>query len=267
MWPQNKMQDGKIHNKNDWQFNTLLGSATLAIFVLHRAIPITRHFEDVPWQYDQWQPPSQIQLVFCSPTSGLYSCNCSTEWPEIPPWYSNLMFGLYHIRNSGCMGVDGVEQKVWNMIGAGRSTWVAKGCQSWQRHLSSWCYSETWLGKISEVSQLRVIFWFNSLHSSGIHGRAFNLSHLHSLLNSFGISSQHPVLLNWNWAHSGGDFKEGQCTRLSLVDDWRHYCRCSWLKRRGAASIGCEQAVIPQKTVQTFTFPFDAQLLFRQIWV
>jgi hypothetical protein len=42
------MQDGKIHNKNDWQFNTLLGSTTLAIFVLHRAIPITRHFEDVP---------------------------------------------------------------------------------------------------------------------------------------------------------------------------------------------------------------------------
>jgi hypothetical protein len=75
---------------------------------------------------------------------------------------------------------------------------------------------------------------------------------------------------NWNWAHSGGNFSEGSCTqeqKLSLVDDWRHCCRCSWLKRRGAASIGRGQAVIPQKTVQTFTFPFDAQLLFRQIWV
>jgi len=62
------------------------------------------------------------------------------------------------------------------------------------------------------------------------------------------------MLLNWNWAHSGGDFKEGQCTRFSLVDDWRHCCRCSWLKKRGAASMGRGQAVFPQKTVQTFPF-------------
>jgi hypothetical protein len=37
--------------------------------------------------------------------------------------------------------------------------------------------------------------------------------------------------------------------RLSLVDDWRHCCRCSWLKRRGAASMGRGQTVFPQKTV------------------
>jgi len=50
---------------------------------------------------------------------------------------SHLLSGLYHIENGGCMGFVGVNQKVWNLIGAGRSTWVAEGCQSWQRHLSS----------------------------------------------------------------------------------------------------------------------------------
>ena len=42
--------------------------------------------------------------------------------------------------------------------------------------------------------------------------------------------------------------------RLSLVDDWRHWCSYSWLKRIGAASIGRWKAVFLQKTVQTFPF-------------
>jgi len=54
-----------------------------------------------------------------------------------PTMTSHLLSGLYHIENDGCMGFVGVKQKVWNLIGAGRSTWVAEGCQSWQRHLSS----------------------------------------------------------------------------------------------------------------------------------
>jgi len=37
--------------------------------------------------------------------------------------------------------------------------------------------------------------------------------------------------------------------KLSLVDDWRHCCGYSWLKRRGATSMGHGQAVFPQKTV------------------
>jgi len=41
--------------------------------------------------------------------------------------------------------------------------------------------------------------------------------------------------------------------KLSLVDDWSHCC-CSWLKRRGVASMGCGRAVFSQKTVQTFPF-------------
>jgi hypothetical protein len=47
MWPQNKMQDGKIHNKNDWQFSTILGSAFLAISVFCRATSITCYSDDV----------------------------------------------------------------------------------------------------------------------------------------------------------------------------------------------------------------------------
>ena len=117
-----------------------------------RSLVILRMF----WrQNDQWQAPSQIPLVFCSPICGLDSCNYSTEWPEIPPWYSNLLFGLYHIRNSGCMGFNRVRQKVWNLTDASSPTWVAERCQSWQRHLSSWCYSETWLNQVTMVSHLQ----------------------------------------------------------------------------------------------------------------
>ena len=46
----------------------------------------------------------------------------------------------------------------------------------------------------------------------------------------------------------------GKESELSLVDDWRHCCCCSWLKRRDTASIGREQAVFPQKTMQTLSF-------------
>ena len=128
MWPQNKMQNGKNSIQHDWQFNALLGSTILAISVFteqFRSLVILRMF----WrQNDQWQAPSQIPLVFCSPICGLDSCNYSTEWPEIPPWYSNLLFGLYHIRNSGCMGFNRVRQKVWNLTDASSPTWVAERC-------------------------------------------------------------------------------------------------------------------------------------------
>ena len=89
-------------------------------------------------------------------------------------------------------------------------------------------------------------------------------------MSDHGFSNQHLVLLNRNWAHNCSNFKADQCTmklrrwtlnsatgqelELSLVDDWRHCCCCSWRKRRDTASIRCEQAVFPQKTVQTFSF-------------
>jgi hypothetical protein len=195
MWPQNKMQDGKIHNKNDWQFDPFLDQPLwqyLCFAKQFRSLVILRMF----WrQNDRWQAPSQIPLVFCSPTSRLDSCNCSIEMAEDPTMTSHLLSGLYHLENGGCMGFNRVRQKVWNLTDASSPTWVADKCQSWQRHLSSWCYGKTWLGKITEVSQLRVIFWFISHDCSGIHGRTFNLSPLHSLFNSFSKSSQHHVNL------------------------------------------------------------------------
>jgi hypothetical protein len=122
-----------------WRVNTLLRSAALAISVFCQAISITCHSKDVVTT--KWSMTSSFtdssRLLLTNLRTGF--CNYSTEWPEIPPWYSNLLFGLYHIENSGCMGFVGVKQKVWNLKGAGRSTWVAEGCQSWQRHLSSWC--------------------------------------------------------------------------------------------------------------------------------
>jgi hypothetical protein len=154
----------------------------------------TKHFRShvilkmLGGQYSQWQPPSQIQLVSCSPTFGLNSCNfcnCSIEMAEDPTMISYLLSGLYHLENGGCMGSVRVRQKsgIWQML-VNKPTWQ-RNVYLWQRHWSSWCLSETWLGKITEVSQLRVIFWFNSLHCSGIHGRTFNLSLLHGSFNSF----------------------------------------------------------------------------------
>jgi len=129
-------------------------------------------------QFSQWHPPSQTPLVSCSPTSGLDSCNCSIEMAEDPPWYSNLLFGLYHIRNRGCMGFNRVRQKVWNLTDASSPTWVAERCQSWQRHLSSWCYSETWLNHITMVSRLQ----------------SHLLIHLFTVLESMADPSIFPIL-------------------------------------------------------------------------
>ena len=87
MWPQNKMQDGKIHNKNDWQFNPFLDQPLwqyLCFAKQFRSLVILRMF----WrQFSQWHPPSQTPLVSCSPTSGLdswNSCKCSIEMAEEP---------------------------------------------------------------------------------------------------------------------------------------------------------------------------------------
>jgi len=155
MWPQNKMQDGKIHNKNDWQFNPFLDQPLwqyLCFAKQFRSLVILRMF----WrQNDRWQAPSHIPLVFCSPTSRLDSCNCLIEMAEDPTMTSHLLFGLYHLENGGCMGFNRVRQKVWNLTDASSPTWVAERCQSWQRHLSSWCYSETWLNQVTMVSHLQ----------------------------------------------------------------------------------------------------------------
>ena len=47
MWPQNKMQDGKIHNKNDWQFNPFLDQPLWQYLCFAKSISITCHSEDV----------------------------------------------------------------------------------------------------------------------------------------------------------------------------------------------------------------------------
>ena len=155
MWPQNKMHNGKNFITTWLTVNALLGSTILAISVFteqFRSLVILRMF----WQQnDQWQASSQIPLVFCSPICGLDSCNYSIEMAEDPTMTSHLLSGLYHLENGGCMGFNWVRQKVWNLTDASSPTWVADKCQSWQRHLSSWCYSETWLNQVTMVSHLQ----------------------------------------------------------------------------------------------------------------
>ena len=91
------------------------------------------------------------------------------------------------------------------------------------------------------------------------------------------------MLLDRNGVHNRDGWKEGQCTRnrklaaiicswniwmlwttisavereqgLSLVDDWRHCCHCSWLKRRGATSMEHEQVVFPARDCADVPFP------------
>jgi hypothetical protein len=184
-WDVIPKQNAKFHNNmidNSSPFLTQLFLQYLYFAKQFRSLIILRMF----WrQNDRWQAPSQIPLVFCSPTSRLDSCNCSIEMAEDPTMTSHLLFGLYHLENGGCMGSVRVRQKsgIWQML-VNKPTWQ-RNVYLWQRPWSSWYLSETWLGKITEVSQLRVIFWFNSLHSSGIHGKTFNPSLLHSSLNSF----------------------------------------------------------------------------------
>ena len=107
------------------------------------------------------KPPSQTLLVSYLPTSRLdswNSCHCSIEMAEDPTMTSHLLSGLYHLENGGCMGSVRVKQKsgIWQML-VNKPTWQ-RNVYLWQRHWSSWCLSETWLGKITAVSQLRVIF-------------------------------------------------------------------------------------------------------------
>ena len=127
-----------------------------------QAIPITCHSEN-----DQWHHLSQTEL------DSWNSCIYSTEMAQEPTiiFTSHLNYATVVRCNLSKLG-----QKVENLADASRPIWVAKECQSWQIHLSNWCYGKTWLGKITKVSQLSVIFWFNSLYISGIQGRTFNLS-------------------------------------------------------------------------------------------
>jgi len=83
MWSQNK--NATFHKNmidNSSPFLNQLFWWYLCFAKHFRSHVILKVFEG---QYSQWQPPSQIPLVFCSPNSRLDSCNCSTEWPEIPP--------------------------------------------------------------------------------------------------------------------------------------------------------------------------------------
>jgi hypothetical protein len=123
------------------------------------------------WQNDRWHHLSQTQL------DSWNSCICPTKMAQEP-----TMIFTSHLNYATVVACNLSKwvQQVWNLTDAGRQTWVADECQSWQRHLRSWCYGKTWLGKMTEVSQLRVIFWFNSHHCYGIHGRSFNLSSLDS---------------------------------------------------------------------------------------
>jgi hypothetical protein len=107
------------------------------------------------WQNDWWHHLSQTRL------DSWNSCICPTKMAQEP---TMIFTSRLNYTTVVACNLSKWVQQVWNLTDAGRQTWVADECQYWQRHLSSWCYGKTWLGKMTEVSQLRVIFWFNSHH-------------------------------------------------------------------------------------------------------
>jgi hypothetical protein len=85
MWPQNKMQNEKNPKQNDWQFNTLLGSAFLVILVFYQAFIITCHSENVVVTI--WLMTPSFTNLTCLLNINLQldfwnSCNCSIEMVE-----------------------------------------------------------------------------------------------------------------------------------------------------------------------------------------
>ena len=69
------------------------------------------------------------------------------KWSRNPPWYSHLVWIIPRWLHAN---LSKWVQQVWNLTDAGRQTWVADECQSWQRHLSSWCYGKAkWLSLLN----------------------------------------------------------------------------------------------------------------------
>ena len=65
------------------------------------------------------------------------------KWSRNPPWYSHLVWIIPRWLHAN---LSKWVQQIWNLTDVGRQTWVADECQSWQRHLSSWCYGKAkWL--------------------------------------------------------------------------------------------------------------------------
>jgi len=70
-----------------------------------------------------------------------------------PPMIFKSLFWIMPPRKRWLYGIwRSRGNKSRSLTDAGKQTWVVKECQSWQRHLSSWCYSETWLDHIIKAS-------------------------------------------------------------------------------------------------------------------
>ena len=155
MWPQNKNAEWQLHNKmmdNSAPILDQLFWPYLCFAEQLQSLVILMMFR---WQNDWWHHLSQTRL------DSWNSCICPTKMAQEP---TMIFTSRLNYTTVVACNLSKWVQQVWNLTDAGRQTWVADECQYWQRHLSSWCYGKTWLGKMTEVSQLRVIFWFNSHH-------------------------------------------------------------------------------------------------------
>jgi len=137
MWPQNKMRN---HN------------STIKWWTIqhHSWISFSGHICVLPSNFDHllfwWCSGDKMidDIIFHKLSSILETLAfVQLKWSRTPPWHSHLVWIIPRWLHAN---LSKWVQQVWNLTDAGRQTWVADECQSWQRHLSSWCYGKAkWL--------------------------------------------------------------------------------------------------------------------------
>jgi hypothetical protein len=167
MWPQNKM-------RND--------NSTIKWWTIqhHSWISFSGHICVLPSNFDHllfwWCSGDKMidDIISHKLSSILETRVCSTEMVQEP----SMIFtsGLNYTTVVACkfieVGATNLESnRCWSTNLSGR--WMSILAKTFEQLM-------LWQGKMTEFSQLRVIFWFNSHHCYGIHGRSFNLSSLDS---------------------------------------------------------------------------------------
>ena len=143
----------RIPKQYDWLFIIILESAFLAIFAFCQALSINMSF----WRCsgDNIANDTLLHRLHLSLAHQLSDSILETvhlKWLRTPPWHHISYHGLYHLEIGGRMGFVGVKQnsRIWQMLV--NKLKRQRNVPSWQRHLSNWCYHETWLYHIIKGS-------------------------------------------------------------------------------------------------------------------
>jgi hypothetical protein len=110
MWSQNKMQNDKIHNRND-----LTGQHPSWIsYSSHICVLPSNSNHSSFWGCSG---DKMIDDIIFHKLSRILETLASVQvkWSRNPPWYSHLVSGLYHLGNSGCIRFRSDKSGIWYM--------------------------------------------------------------------------------------------------------------------------------------------------------